>query len=234
MKSRRKTKKKQRKTKKKQKKKGGSEPRWEKQVRKTQEKKARAEIEAQTETGVEIARAAATETDAEIAMNKKTTLIAHKKKGKKEKPQKLSDKEYIEQITALPRYDEKYATLTDRIKDIREPVNPMNPQMHEAVALGHDMPVATQRREVEYREKLEDNEKYKQIHERLILGRWLHELSPENYRAMEALAEHFDGMTDQQQRQMAKNITSKYTEKAAAEAEAAAVAAADKSWYHFW
>ena len=217
---------KKRKTKRKQRKKGGSEPRWVRQVRKTQEKKARAVTDAQTETGAEIARAA-TETDAEIAMNKKTTLIAHKKVGKKEKPQKLSDKEYIEQITALPRYDENYATLTDRIKDIREPVNPMNPQMHEAVALGHDMPVATQQREVEYRAKLEDNEKYKQIHEKLILGRWLHELSPENYRAMEALAEHFDGMTDQQQRQMARNITAKFTEKAAADA-------ANKSWYHFW
>jgi hypothetical protein len=46
---------------------------------------------------------------------------------------------------------------------------------------------------------------------------------------MESLAEHFDGMTDQQQRQMAKNITAKFTEKANADA-----AAADKSWYHFW
>ena len=219
---------KKRKTKRKQRKKGGSEPRWVRQVRKTQEKKARA----QTETDAEIARAAATETDAEIAMNKKTTLIAHKKVGKKEKPRRLSDKEYIEQITALPRYDENYATLTDRIKDIREPVNPMNPQMHEAVALGHDMPVATQQREVEYRAKLEDNEKYKQIHEKLILGRWLHELSPENYRAMEALAEHFDGMTTQQQRQMAKNITTKITEKAEADADADAFA--NKSWYQFW
>ena len=230
MKSRRKTKRKLRKTKRKQRKKGGSEPRWVRQVRKTQEKKARA----QTETGAEIARAvaAAAATDAEIAMNKKTTLIAHKKVGKKEKTRRLSDEEYIEQISALPRYDENYATLTDRIKDIREPVNPMNPQMHEAVARGHPMPVATQRREVEYREKLEDNEKYKQIHERLILGRWLHELSPDNYRAMEALAEHFDGMTDQQQRQMARNITSKFTEKKAD--AAAAVAAADKSWYQFW
>jgi len=222
MKSQRKTKRKQRKTKKK---KGGSEPRWVRQVRKTQEKKARA----QTETGAEIARAVVA-TDAEIAMNKKTTLIAHKKIGKKEKPRRLSDKEYIEQITALPRYDENYATLTDRIKDIGRPVDPMNPQMHEAVARGHPMPVATQQREVEYRNKMEDDEKFKQIHERLILGRWLHELSPENYRAMESLAEHFDGMTDQQQRQMAKNITAKFTEKANADA----AAAADKSWYHFW